>query len=224
MSAITVSSELGSHGSAIAEKVAQALNYHLTDKNTIEAILKDYGMTDFKDEYDTIPGFWDRFNAQHRDRRQNVLSMLNHSLCALAQHGDVVIVGRGGFAVLGGLGDVLNVRVQAPWELRVRRMMELTPATDTSRAEQMLLENDYLQQHFVKSVHGADWDTASAFDLVIDTAKINPDLAADMIVRAANAMILSGYPDERSTANLEVDHILTACVEDVLNPVGASSR
>jgi len=224
MSAITVSRELGSQGSAIAEKAAQALGYHLTDKTTIEAMLKDYGLSSFEEEYQSIPGFWDRFDFQRRDRRQTLFSMLNHCFCALARHGDVVIVGRGGFAVLGGLADVLNVRIQAPWKDRVHRVMELPSVGEPSRAEQMLLENDYLQRQFVKSVHGVEWDTASAFDLVIDTGKVAPDLAVDLIVQAARALRPSGIPGERTSADLEVDHILTAVVDDVLTPVGASAR
>jgi hypothetical protein len=102
--------------------------------------------------------------------------------------------------------------------------MELPTVGESNRAEEMLLENDYLQRQFVKSVHGAEWDTASTFDLVIDTGKVAPDLAADLIVQAARALRPSGIPGERTSADLEVDHILTAVVDDVLNPVGASAR
>ncbi len=38
MSVITIPRELGSEGSYIAEKVAQALGYHFADKKTLEEV------------------------------------------------------------------------------------------------------------------------------------------------------------------------------------------
>ncbi len=221
MSVITVSREFGSQGSIIAEQAAQRLGYHLAGKDMIEAILRDYGLSSLKDEYESIPGFWDRFSPQKRDQRNNILGMLNDSICALAQHGDVVILGRGGFAILQGYVDVLNVRVQAPLALRIKRVEELPAIGEASRAEEVVKANDRLQDEFIKSVYGADWGSATPFDLVIDTGKIGPDPAAWMIAECARALEPAGDADGPATADLRVDSILAAVVKDVLNPVGA---
>jgi cytidylate kinase len=216
MPVITISREFGSLGSVVAEKAAQMLGYHLTDKSTIEEIFKDYGLPSLEGEYDSIPGFWDRFAVEKQNRRQTLFGMLNKSLCAIAQYGNVVIAGRGGFAVLAGLADVLNVRIQAPLMARIMRLVESPSVGDPGLAEELVQKNDQLQKTFIKSVYGMEWDSAGAFDLVIDTGRITPDLAADMIVQATKALPATGTSGARTTADLGVDKVLLAAVDDVL--------
>lgn len=224
MSVITISREFGSQGSIIAEEAAQALGYRLADKDTVETMLHDYGMTGLKDEYDSIPGFWDRFDTQKRDQRKTTLSMLNHALCALARHDNVVILGRGGFTILQGYRDVLNVRVQAPLAVRIARVQErLTTKGEPGRAEDLVTANDRLQREFIKSVYGADWAEASPFDLVIDTSKLHPDLAVDLIVAGAKALPARDAAGP-AVADLEVDPVLAQLASDALNQLAAQIR
>lgn len=224
MAVVTISRELGSLGSLVAEGAARTLGYHLADKATIEAVLKDYGLVQFSDEYQHIPGFWERFDAQRREQRQHHITMLNKCICALAHHDDVVIVGRGGFAVLAGLADVLHVRLQAPLATRVRRLVEAPDIADPGLAEQTLIKNDVLQKQFIKTVYGLEWETAKAFDLVIDTGRIPPGLAADMIVKATRELKKTGMGGERTTADLEQDRILCDAVAEVLGAVPVRVR
>jgi cytidylate kinase len=200
----------------IAEKVAQAMGYRLADKATVEAIFREYGMTRLQDEYDSIPRFWDRFDAHKVDRRKSVLAMLNHALCALARHGDIVILGRGGFVILQGYVDVLHVRIQAPLEVRVQRVREQPSSAGPGRAEEVVKAHDRLQADFIRSVYGADWQNAPAFDLVIDTGKIDPDRAAELIVAGARALPARGLAGPTS-AELQVDKVLAEAVDEVLN-------
>ena len=216
MPVVTVSREFGSHGSLVAEKAAHALGYRLADKATIEIIFRDYGLPKLDPEYQSVPGFWDRFDLQRRDRRETLFTMLNQSLRALARHGNLVIVGRGGFAVLGGLADVLNVRVQAPVALRVSRVADLSPVSERGRAEELVLANDHLQKTFIESVYGKAWDSAVAFDLVLDTGKLSVDAAAGMIVQAVAALPAAEAPGLRTTTGLQVDRILASAVEGAL--------
>ena len=139
MPVITISRELGSLGSVVAEKVAQMLGYHLTDKTTIEAMLKDYGLHEIDDNYRSIPSFWEHFNTEKNEQRQSLLAMVHDCLRALAQHGNIVIVGRAGFAVLGELADVMNVRIQAPFAIRSRRLVDASSFGDPGRVEEIVL-------------------------------------------------------------------------------------
>ncbi len=216
MPVVTVSREFGSHGSLVAEKAAHALGYRLADKATIEGVFREYGLPRLEAEYQSVPGFWDRFDLQRRDRRETLFTMLNQSVRALARHGNLVIVGRGGFAILAGLADVLNVRVQAPVDLRIRRVADLSPAPERDRAEEVVRANDHLQKTFIESVYGVAWDSAVAFDLVLDTGKLSVEAAADMIVQAVRALPAADTPGLRTTASLQVDRILASAVEGAL--------
>jgi cytidylate kinase len=141
-----------------------------------------------------------------------LIGMLNQAILALARHDNVVIIGRGGFAVLAGLADVLHVRIQAPLPLRISRVMAEPSIAEPSRAEILVQENDRLQKSFVESVYGAQWDSVKGFDLVIDTGKITPTLAAAWIVDAVKTLEIPDKSGIRTTAQLQVDHILAATV------------
>jgi cytidylate kinase len=214
MSVITISMKVGSEGSHIAEKVAQTLGYHFADKRTIGKVLSQYGLVEFDEEYDSAPGFWARFNAQREERRKLMVDMLNRVILALAHHGDMVILGRGGFAVLGGFADVLKVRIQAPLPIRIKRVMEQQNITEPERAEAFVTENDRVRIAFVESWYGVRWDTASPFDLVIDTGKVPPELATTWLVEANRVAKERKGGDERTTGTIQVDPILASAVSD----------
>lgn len=215
MAVITLSREYGSEGSIIAERAAKALGYHLADRNTLEQILTDYGLMEFEEVYASIPSFWDRFDAQRMERRSVVIDMLNKAIEALAHHGNTVIVGRGGFAVLAGLADVLHVRVQAPLPLRVRRITADPAFAEPSKAELAIKESDRIQKAFVKSVYDGDLELSRGFDLVIDTSKISLETATDWVVESAKRLVVPDMTGVRTAAKLEVDRILAAAVTDV---------
>ena len=214
MAVITISREFGSEGSAIAEKVAQGLGYHFADKKTLETMLIEYGLVEFDRTYESIPGFWDRFDAEKMERRHIIIGMLNQAIMAMAHHGNIVIVGRGGIAILAGLADVLHVRIQAPLELRIRRATEQPSIAEPSRAELLVKENDRIQKAFVESVYGTQWDLAKGFDLVINTGKISPDLASAWVIEAAKALKVPDMSGVRTAARLQVDRILASTVEE----------
>ena len=215
MSVITISREFGSEGDTIAEKVAQTLGYHLVDKALIGAVLSQYGMVEFDKEYDELPGFWERFDAQREERRALMADMLNQVIRAVAHHGNVVIVGRSGFAILQDFADVLNVRIQSPLAIRINRVMAQQGVT-TEQAEALVKEADKVRSAFVESFYKVQWDTASAFDLMLDTSKVSPEMAATWVVQAATALNERPENGRQTCASIEVDSILAGAVSDAL--------
>jgi cytidylate kinase len=119
MGVITISSELGTGGVEIAGRVAAELGYALVDEQTSDRILRQYGLTKFKELYDSGPSLLDLVRVENL----LIISMYNEILEALAGRGRVVILSRVGFAVLGGYADALNVHVVAPMAQRVQRIM-----------------------------------------------------------------------------------------------------
>ena len=215
MAVITISREIYSEGSYIGEKVAEALGYHFVDKSMIEKVFMEHSIAQFKGVYESVPGFWARFD----DMRTTTIKFLKQVILALASHGEMVIVGRGAFAVLAGFADVLNVRVQAPFLIRVQRVMEKEKITDSHRAEALLKEWDRMRDTFVKSFYDIRWEdaaTASAFDLVIDTGKVPPDLAVTWLVEALNVLKKRKADDQPTTNMIEIDTALANTVSEVL--------
>lgn len=210
MSAITISRELGSLGDTVAEQVASRLGYQLVDKNTIEKIFIQYGYVDFKEAYNTT-GFWAHFDP----RRAEMVSFLNRIIEALVARGRVILLGRGGFAMLRDYADVLNVRIQAPFALRARRVFESGAFASLSQVEEAVRENDRMRRDFVNSMYSERWDSVSAFDLVLDTGKITPEQSADWLEAAGRQTSLPQPGEALTTRSLDIDPVLADSVAQV---------
>jgi cytidylate kinase len=212
MSVVTISREFGSEGSTIARQVARKLGYHFVDKDVMGQVLIQYGFVEFKQEYDSAPSFWNSFDS----RRAEMVGMLNRVVRALARHNDVVILGRGSLAVLDGFADVLNVRIQAPLSFKIKRVMARENIDNVEQAEALVEENNKVRAMFIEWFYNVPWDTASAFDVVLDTSKVPPELAVNWLVDTVNAMNETKTGGEQTTRAIEVDPILTTVVADVL--------
>lgn len=215
MSVITISREFGSEGDAIARQVAQSLGFHFVDQKFIGHILGQYGYVEFDKEYQNLPTFWERFDAQREKQRDVMMDMLSRVIQAVAHHGNAVILGRSGFEVLGGFADVLHVRLQAPFSVRVGRVMSQQQLT-YEEAESLVKKTDKVRRAFIEEFYKVPWGSIQAFDLVVNTAKIFPDQAADWIVTAAKTFVNNMENDKPTTASIKVDRILIEAVSDAL--------
>lgn len=211
MPAITISREIGSQGDSIAEQAAQRLGYQVVDKNIIEKVFIQYGMIDFIEVYEES-GFWARFNPQ----RAEMITMLNQIIVAMAHHGQVILLGRGGFALLKDYVDVLNVRIQAPFNFRAQRLFENQGFASVAQAEEFVRESDALRRDFVNSLYAERWDSVSAFDLVIDTGKISTDLAVDWLEESIKRISLVRPRRMPTTQSIRVDPVLADSIATVL--------
>jgi cytidylate kinase len=212
MSVITISRELGSQGRQIAENTAQALGYHFMDKSAIGEVMEEYGLVEFHDEYEIAPSFWDIFDAHRMERRSDMVNMLNKVILALAQHGNIVILGRAGFAVLRDYADVLNVRIQAPQEQRIAFLMANEKIADLEQAQTYIKDNDQNRTDFIESFYGVQWDQASAFDLVVDTSKISPEMVTNFLIAAARKLEQKQESSIKVAANIPVDPVVYSSI------------
>ena len=217
MPTITISRELGSQGRQIAAEVAKALGYHFMDKRAIGEVMEEYGLVEFHHEYEVAPSFWDFFDAKRKERRDEMVDMLNRVILALAQHGNMVILGRCGFAVLHNYADVLNVRIQAPLEMRIQHVMEMKKFSSIDRAEAYVKENDQVRTSFIESFYGVQWDSATAFDLVIDVSKTPPKMITEWIIAAAHRLEHSIQGGDKTTTSIPVDSTLTSTIYTTLD-------
>jgi cytidylate kinase len=209
MAVITISSEFGSGGLDIAQRVAKTLGYEFVDKRTTDGIFRQYGLTRFDDLYNSAPSFLDLLNANNL----LLVAMANEILEAVAKRGNVVILGRAGFAVLGDYADVLHVRVQAPFSERVQRVMDREGLTDFNLAMERVKEDDEVHGKYVHRFYNKQWDDPSNFDLVLDLGSVSADEAVQQIVEAARGLGQKAQAKGgATTASLKVDPVLADAV------------
>lgn len=213
MAVITISRDPGSGGMDIARKVAGALGYELANHDTTDAILRQYGLTKFSELYENVPSLLDILNADNL----LIVAMTNEILEALAKRGNIVILGRAGFAVLSKFADVLNVRVQAPFDQRVKRVMEREGLTDLPAAEQRIKDEDNVHRKYVRRFYNCEWDDPANFSLALDTSVLSVDAAASLIVEAAKSVEQKARAgDAVTTATIKEDPVLADAVARVL--------
>src|SRR5512143_3160146 len=87
---------------------------------------------------------------------------------------------------------------------------------EPEQAESIIKEADQVRATFIESYYGVHWDAASAFDLVIDTGKVAPDLAVNWLADAAKALPAQQAGEARLTRALQEDSILASVVSNVL--------
>lgn len=216
MTVITISREFGSGGDLLAEKVAASLGYHLVDKAFISAVLCQYGLAEFDLDYETQPGFWEGFDISKTERRETMVRMLNQVVRAVARHGNVVILGRSGYAILSGLADVLHVRLQAPLEDRIEMTRNERRLT-LDEAAVLVKEKDRVRTSFIESFYHVPWEASHAFDIAINTAVVPLELASRWVVEAATLPARSLDSKRPTTRQLDVDSVMQLAVSEKLN-------
>jgi cytidylate kinase len=217
MAVIAISRELGSLGSEIGRKVAQQLGYEFVDRQTLEAVFRQYGLTKYDDLTSTMPSLRDIIDSTNL----LIVSMLNEMQEALAQRGNVVILGRGSFAILNDYEDVLCVRIQAPASTRVERIMKRRGLTNKQDAADLIKNDDTIRGRFVQLFYAKQWDQESHFDLVLDTSTVSEDMAVSWIVEAAVALDAKTLPSGAAkVADIKADPVLMDAINYALdNPL-----
>ena len=210
MAVITIYRQAGCGGRYIAESLTKVLGYHLSDYRSVEKIVQRYGLEQFKDLYGTVPDFWERFTRKGVDRSE-INALLRSVTLSEAHHGNVVLLGRGCFAPLQGMADVLNVRVKAPLPIRIERIMGRMQMTH-DQAASFVEEKDVLVADFGMTSYGLSPDDATLFDLVIDTGRVDFDTVVRWIVEAVGAMKVND--GEATAAATMVDPIVANLVSE----------
>ncbi len=211
MTVITISREYYALQSTTAEKIANHLGYHLVTKDTLENVLRQYGKVHLQELYDA-PNFWTSAAPSNIE----LISLLNQTIQAFAKQDNVVILGRGGYLVLQDYANVLNIRIKAPFRVRVQALMAKEDL-DKEEAEKAVKHNDEVRANFVKDFYGQDFYNTRSFRLMLDTGVISSDTAADWIVQAARTLDAQSFENSKTTNDIELDLVLERTVKQVLD-------
>jgi len=212
MAIITISRLLGSGGASIAEQVAQQMSYDLITKRTLEKILEQYGLTDLDSFYKSSPRLWSRLEYEAR----SLVSLLNKVMLGIAKRGNAVILGRGGYAALKNFSGGVHVRVQAPFSVRVKRIVAREGYDDLRRTEKIIRENDKARAMFVHGYYDTDFTKSDQFQLVIDTNLIPLNTVTEWIVTAGKIAESSPPAGGFLAKDIDEDPILLETIDNVL--------
>ena len=179
MSVITISRQLGSLGTEIARETANRLNYAFVEKEQIGRMLADYGFPESEvEKFDEKRApLWDYLSI----KRTKFLHLIRAVIFGFASKDNAVIVGRGGQVLLKDLPGTLHVRIIAPFEFRVRHLIQSQGVAEKHAAE-ILRRSDSDSFGYIQSFFHVDWNDPALYDLLINSAKVSMETAVQMIV------------------------------------------
>jgi cytidylate kinase len=189
MSVITISRQLGSLGTEIAHAVANELNYEYIDKEKIGKALRDYGLSAFEVETfdEKPPPFWDYMYMQKKKFLHTIQALIH----GFARTDNVVIVGRGGQALLKDFPGVLHVRIFAPLDTRIQRILD-QGGGDKRQTLGLLRRSDRDSAGFMRGFFDVDWDDPSLYDLMMNTRLLSAETVGRMIMESAHSLEIKG--------------------------------
>jgi len=115
--------------------------------------------------------------------RDKQLKLFESVIESVWERGNAVIIGRKANIILADKPDTLRVRVIAPLEKRLKRIMQIE---NLSRADALHLirETDGHRERYAKQYYDIDWDDPELYDIVINTEKLTVEDAAYLITEA----------------------------------------
>ena len=202
MPVITISRQFGSGGSEIAERVAQALDWHLYDNAVVNEVAKRLGMqpAEVSAREERVPSLPERIASAMalgmpevmptvadlplQPNEDRISEMTKRVMEEAVLAGPAVLVGRGAQSLLASRADALHVFCYAPPEaLASYAVSNLGIARED--AARVVAENNHQREQYVKRHWKRDWRDFANYHLCVNTAWLGIDGAAELIVHLA---------------------------------------
>ena len=207
---ITIEREYGAGGGAIAKKLAARLGWKLWDQELTNQIARvanvDQSVVQRMDErcdslfYRLMKVFMrgsmeqslpvrgmDHFDAD------SMVEFMQRVISGAASEGNSVIVGRGAPFLLRTRPDTFHVFVYAPFEEKMRRLLETGKTIE--EAEEELATVDRQRVIFVRRYYGMEWPTRELYHVMLNS-KVGDDIVIDTILNEIHSLEAQEIPSD----------------------------
>jgi CMP/dCMP kinase len=195
---ITISRQLGAGGANVGQQLANKLNIFFADREIIRIAAKQLATVEdnLESREEKMLSFWHSFfkGVPHNDvitvpsiapaLEFTDLELFNVEagiIKKIAGERSAVILGRCGFDVLNKYPNHVSVFLHADRNIRIDRIQKLYDLSNEDAAK-MVEKSDKERAAYCKSFTGKDWMNARNYDLSIDTAKLTPEEAVELIL------------------------------------------
>lgn len=155
------------------------------DKLLIEKILEDHNLpkqlSDFmkEDKYSNISSVVNEILGLHPSK-WTLLHKTTETILQLARMGNVVIVGRAANIITSKLTNVFHVRLVAPIENRIQKIMK-NYSMGEKEAEEFIKREDHSRKNYVKSNFCKDIEDTHLYHTILNTGLMSYEEAARTI-------------------------------------------
>ncbi len=192
MTIVAISREMGSGGYEIGAAVAKALNFEYVDRQILLQAAHAHGVPEatLVDVVERRLSLWERFDEE----RRRYLIFLEAAYYAFAEKGNLVTASRSGPFFVRDVRYALKVRIMAPVEVRLRRVMA-QEQVDQKAAAAKVRHYDREMSGRIDYLFGLDWTRPENYDLVINTGNDAWAFYTDLLVSAARHPQYQPTPD-----------------------------
>lgn len=187
---ITISRQFGSNGREIGRKLAEYLDIGYYNKEIMERIAKDMGVSSdfFNEDNQNEDGLYSISNRKLRSFgsiaelsvNSQVFERATDLICGIAQRESSVIVGRCADYILKDNPDTISVFCFSDLEERIRFSINEydVPA---KKAKKIVQEKDMKRARFYEFHTNQKWGDAKNYSLLINTSKMSTDEVVEII-------------------------------------------
>lgn len=122
-----------------------------------------------------------------RDPKQATARVTDSVIRQFLRRGDVVVMGRGAAFIARAHPEALRVLIWAETSQRVAEVARVHDL-DEAAAKRRVKETDANWRSYVRHFYGTDLNDLTNYDLVVDTGRIEPTVAANLIATAARSL------------------------------------
>jgi cytidylate kinase len=204
MSVVTITRQYGAGGSLVAQRVAERLGWTVIDNEFVGEVARRAGLPpeEVAAREERAPSLIERLAStlavaapevfvpaaarEHEPDEETLIRVTERVIAEAAAHGRVILVGRGATAYLGTAPEgarALHAYVVAPRAVRIRTVMARL-AVGAEEATKTVDDIDASRERYLERYYRRRRDDAANYHVVVNTAWLGYDGAADLIVAA----------------------------------------
>jgi YjbE family integral membrane protein len=179
---LTISREFGSGGKEIGETVARELGYEYVNRESILADIRKDGPKWEQwagDLNEHCPTVWEKYDWSFR----GFAALVQWHILERAERGGVVIMGRGGNFLFKGIPHAYRIRVTAPLDVRIERVVK-RENVDRDTARWLCEKTDSERACFLHAIYGGKWDDPAEYDQVYSVKGQSVDQEVKAVIKA----------------------------------------
>ena len=199
MTLIAMTREMGSLGKDVASGVATRMNRSVIYHEIIEPIANKMRLRKSHVErfLDGKAGLWERLTT---DKTSLSIFTADETFRFLRDGSTGVIRGWGAVHLLRDIPHVVRVRVCAPLEVRIARMMQRLGTEDRAAVEKEIEISEEAHTAITRRHFGINWRDPENYDLVLSTERLSVEDCVDEIESVMRNKRFQETPESRAKA------------------------
>jgi len=187
---VTLTREFGCEGYPVAENLKELLEkrsgqpWVIMDRALLDAVAKDHSLSaEILENLGTKNRFLDDMLSTFSPRwksDKDYYRLLSRQIMALAQEGNVILVGRGAVILTQDTGNCYHFRMVAPMSFKVKSVAARL-GLSADEAQDMIREKQRQRDNFLKDFLGVDIAEPTLYHLIFNNARCSAGTIAGIM-------------------------------------------